>query len=441
MDAREPKCEDAVVFLPGLMGSSLVDANKKLVWGFKPGLLAEIIARGKPLDRLRLPADGSPDGIEASRVLGTGAMGMLPNLFGIFPYTKLLNALRRDIALDPAAVMDAPYDWRRSIADAARSLQPRMEAHLERWRKHAKGSREAKLTLVGHSMGGLVARYYVEVLGCDSEVSRVLTLGTPHYGSLKALLALYDGRVYKPGVHHTHVRDLVRTLPSVYELTPRYRCVGAKGATARKLEPTDIETLGGSRRLARAAAVIHDQLQHSADQPVKTKYHVLRGVSQPTLQGVTLDGASARFHRELEGVAHKGDGTVYRAAAVHRGDTPSPLSQTHGQLASSDDAIAFVKDMLLGTSAATLGESELGFIAPDVASAGSEFQIELCSERPADVDCRGYDLEHGTLVFEHHVVIRDAPVAVKMNVPLPGLYRIEASAGGSEPVNDTLLVV
>jgi hypothetical protein len=40
-----------------------------------------------------------------------------------------------------------------------------------------------RVDIVGHSLGGLVARYYVQRLGGDARVRRVITLGTPHSGT------------------------------------------------------------------------------------------------------------------------------------------------------------------------------------------------------------------------------------------------------------------
>ena len=40
-----------------------------------------------------------------------------------------------------------------------------------------------KINLVGHSMGGLVSRYYVENLGQDNHVDKLITICTPHWGS------------------------------------------------------------------------------------------------------------------------------------------------------------------------------------------------------------------------------------------------------------------
>ncbi|EME99644.1 alpha/beta fold hydrolase [Streptomyces mobaraensis NBRC 13819 = DSM 40847] len=44
----------------------------------------------------------------------------------------------------------------------------------------------ARIDVVGHSLGGLVARYHVQRLGGDALVRRVITLGTPHGGTLVA---------------------------------------------------------------------------------------------------------------------------------------------------------------------------------------------------------------------------------------------------------------
>lgn len=44
--------------------------------------------------------------------------------------------------------------------------------------------------LVGHSMGGMVARYYVQLLGGDRNVDTVVTLGSPHRGTYTAHLGL-----------------------------------------------------------------------------------------------------------------------------------------------------------------------------------------------------------------------------------------------------------
>ncbi len=42
------------------------------------------------------------------------------------------------------------------------------------------------MSIIGHSMGGLIGRYYVKRLGGDARVKNLITLGTPHNGSPSA---------------------------------------------------------------------------------------------------------------------------------------------------------------------------------------------------------------------------------------------------------------
>ncbi|MFD0271204.1 esterase/lipase family protein [Streptomyces sp. NPDC127106] len=59
---------------------------------------------------------------------------------------------------------------------AARSLARRVEELCERTGRE-------QIDLVGHSLGGLVGRYYVQRLGGDARVGTLVTLGTPHSGT------------------------------------------------------------------------------------------------------------------------------------------------------------------------------------------------------------------------------------------------------------------
>ncbi len=57
-----------------------------------------------------------------------------------------------------------------------------------------------KVDLIGHSMGGIVARYYIEVLGGTSKVERCVTIGSPHHGTYAAILPVTKvARQLRPG--------------------------------------------------------------------------------------------------------------------------------------------------------------------------------------------------------------------------------------------------
>lgn len=56
-----------------------------------------------------------------------------------------------------------------------------------------------RVNLIGHSMGGLVMRYFIEHLGGSSSVRTAITLGTPHRGTKTAVLGLFDtARQFRP---------------------------------------------------------------------------------------------------------------------------------------------------------------------------------------------------------------------------------------------------
>lgn len=56
-----------------------------------------------------------------------------------------------------------------------------------------------RIHLIGHSLGGIIARYYVQRLGGDGRVHTLVTLGSPHAGTQLARLVPYRvGRQLRP---------------------------------------------------------------------------------------------------------------------------------------------------------------------------------------------------------------------------------------------------
>jgi triacylglycerol lipase len=89
-------------------------------------------------------------------------------------FTVLRRALRRRGFV---RVVSVDYGW---LATDLRTLAARLGGEVERVCNQAGYDR---VNVVAHSMGGLVARYYVQRLGGDSKVLRLVTMGTPHAGT------------------------------------------------------------------------------------------------------------------------------------------------------------------------------------------------------------------------------------------------------------------
>ncbi|HYX92884.1 MAG TPA: hypothetical protein VE782_15065, partial [Myxococcaceae bacterium] len=69
------------------------------------------------------------------------------------------------------------------------------------------------LSILGHSKGGLIARYYVKRLGGDRRVRNLITLGTPHNGTPTAYLgALTVGLVARDVWQMTPMSPFIRRL-------------------------------------------------------------------------------------------------------------------------------------------------------------------------------------------------------------------------------------
>ncbi|MEU1124374.1 alpha/beta fold hydrolase [Streptomyces sp. NPDC005899] len=68
------------------------------------------------------------------------------------------------------------------VRTAAELLSRHVEEICDRTGRH-------EVDIVGHSLGGLIARYYVQRLGGDRRVRTLVTLGTPHGGTAVAPLA------------------------------------------------------------------------------------------------------------------------------------------------------------------------------------------------------------------------------------------------------------
>ena len=134
------------------------------------------------------------------------------------------------------------YDWRLSLDENARRLNEFIEeknALIEQKMRDEYGIEdyEVKFDLVAHSMGGLLARYFLRYGGTQVEsvdmdapvpwsgtqrVDRLIMIGTPNAGSVEAVVNFADGMTVGP-LLPKFSPTLVGTLPAVYQLLPRNR--------------------------------------------------------------------------------------------------------------------------------------------------------------------------------------------------------------------------
>jgi len=342
------------------MGSELKDvATGHTIWGFSHlGWYARAWGRGGGLQGLAVSPQERAEKID--RVQATGLLrfpAFAPLLKGLEPYTGLVRGITEVVA-HPDAVLEFPYDWRLPVPHNAGLLAEAANRHLLKWRAHpaladfrrTRGLEQpARIVIIAHSMGGLLARAMSAIPGADNKVRATGTLGTPFYGSVKAAVILSSGR--GAPLPRRRLRDVAVTMPGVYDLLPGYRCVD-RGDNVIYLTPSGLAEAGGDAELARAAL----EGQRRAGSVVLPGHRAVIGTEQPTFQSLLLrDGeveaqrTGFRMHsdgeliRDADGVLVRvdlgGDGTVARDAATPNGAARSWLPQQHGALARSKTAV------------------------------------------------------------------------------------------------------
>ena len=455
MEAVLPCSRDAVVVVPGIMGSELVEVESgRVLWGLAdPRWYVSAWTSGEPLRALELSEQeraGRYGRVAARRLLRFPAFA--PLLAGFAPYTAVLKGLR-SVVWHPGAVAEFAYDWRLPVAHNGGVLAQFARRHLAAWRAHPEqvaarradpdGDRLARLVLVAHSMGGLLARHACQDGGLGGLVRATVTLGTPFFGAPTAVLLLGQGRGSPLPIPRARVRRLAVTLPGVYDLLPSYRCV-SDGPSARRLTASDVVGVGADGELA--AASFASRKRVSA--PPQGHVQVV-GTHQPTVQAVTIEAGTVSGHRYTyrrggQGVARVdagGDGTVPRESAQLPPDSAMPLAQSHGALASSAEAVEVVRDVVTDRrSGPWQGVGQLGLDVPDMVGAGQPYWVGITGvERPTDVRCAVFDVGSGLRVDTPVVGRRDGAVMAQAQPLPPGLYQVRIDGGGTSPVTQILM--
>ncbi|MDD5031645.1 MAG: hypothetical protein PHR36_01205, partial [Patescibacteria group bacterium] len=109
-------------------------------------------------------------------------------------YDNLMEALiaagyKEDTILqDEPTLFTFPYDWRVDNVLTASLLKEKINQVKEITGKN-------KVDIIAHSMGGLVARSYIEGSDYQDDIDQVIFLGTPHQGSLESYLK-YEGAAF-----------------------------------------------------------------------------------------------------------------------------------------------------------------------------------------------------------------------------------------------------
>jgi len=259
---NESPYRNPVVVIPGLMGSRLVEAQShNVVWGaFGSGSVNPNSVHGAQLIGLPMAKGGKLNQLKDD-IIPAGALDRaIISLFGypleLNTYAYILGVLGvggyRDQNLGEAGIVDYgdrhftcfqfAYDWRRDIVESAKALdrfikEKRKYVQQEIEKRFGIKDYDVKFDLVAHSIGGLVARYYLRYGTADLPehgdlpkltwagsryTEHLVMIGTPNAGSIDALTNMVNG--YRPAfLLSRYPSAVLGTMPSVYQLLSRSR--------------------------------------------------------------------------------------------------------------------------------------------------------------------------------------------------------------------------
>ncbi len=278
----------AIIILPGIMGSNIVDATTgDPLWAPLENSAGNIELNASAFTKLMnrkevkdlLDVDGpkgafewlrkmrvNPDGTtnvacEPQQILDNGCVKFDKSYyFGTVNYYEKFYNFMWDNFSDEYDVRLFEYDWRLDNSVSAKKLEQFIKDHKYK-----------EVVLIGHSMGGVLASTFIASSDANAKkVSKFISLGTPYFGAHKAMRVLNDPMSMlgdfsslldkvKPILNNMNkdyegdaFQDLfdgfmsfVNDLPTLYQLLPYEDMVGAYSDNNPDLNGHGIITIDG----------------------------------------------------------------------------------------------------------------------------------------------------------------------------------------------------
>ena len=460
---------DIIVLIPGIGGSRL-ERGGKAIYDLSLGALPSLIWNWVGGDLAYTGGSGKPDdGVLATDLFNNQ---LIPGFFGVNDYDGLSKTLSSVVRSPEQQFFKFPYDWRASNCWAAEQLNAFIRPKLHDWRNGA-GGKNAKLWLVCHSMGGLVARYFLEHLDGAAISSHLITLGTPHRGAPKALNALVNGM----GLGPLDFSKVIRSFASTYELLPQYPVVHiGDGSDAPLARVADFFGLGAvlpvpnasgaqtpspdcliplqnidpvrlSDALAFHAAIrkpVVQRMENGEDTPYKITCFFNR--RQTTQQSAYLSSAGLKMSDDSptsmasdpDIAYHRGDGTVPGPSAVPIEwlDTANAIAVDRKHVAMPSAAVvtdiihnyASPLDAKAYMSSASI-DGTIGLTVPPLVLVGEPFEIVVDVIKAAQLTICLEPLESGGAVHSQSVHVAEWSTArVAFRLSMQGTYLVRAKS-------------
>jgi pimeloyl-ACP methyl ester carboxylesterase len=336
------------ILVPGTQATCLSDGTRVVYNAVRIGLpLIEEGIAGYPRDQWvqLMSMEHAPGQLAPVRTSLLPGVGLGPTTVVRSPY-------------EPLGGQDMwPYDWRADLRWNAERLLAELRARRDR------GDRPPNL--VGHSQGGLLIVLASKVAGAEFAglVRRVIFVGSPLAGTLKAAAALLFGRDDLGSGTALIGRAMSRTWPAIYQMLPAWpSVVDGQGAALPQAE--QLLSPGGwpagwndgvTPDLLGRAAAVQAMLANPLEFMDPARVTTLMSRNQTTGISVRRDDAApveGRFTPNMQ--IRSGDtlvpfdltqawgGDAFRATVVQTGNQTRP----HAELCCDNSVSAFIKSLL-----------------------------------------------------------------------------------------------
>jgi len=299
-----------LVFVPGILGS-ILEREGKIIWGDQHSL--------SNFPELFIPFDQTNGPIKATGIIKNIAV---LGAFKIHQYDSLYETLKEIGYVEGQNLFSFPYDWRGSNFNNADELARFIES---------KPTLNGEFDILAHSMGGLVARLYLQRHGSSTRVRTLLNLAVPFRGSMNVLQTLEKGwgPANRLAGGLAKIRETLLSFPSVYELLPRYStcCIYGRPGAGREFDPLTEEfwqkydVLPDMYKDARGQRFIAARLSNVRNLQAVLEKPLPSNISERLVVGDLRDTVS-RVYLDPDGQAPKiwqeerGDGTVVLTSAA-----------------------------------------------------------------------------------------------------------------------------
>jgi pSer/pThr/pTyr-binding forkhead associated (FHA) protein len=313
-----------VIFVPGTMGSQLWLGSER-VWPNINYLLKhpEVFRYSENDTRLK------PKGI-------LNEMIIVPNLISFDQYNILGDYLVEELGYEREGnFIEFAYDWRQDVRQSARELA----MFVDGWNVNS------PITIIAHSLGTLVSRYYVEKLGGNRKVGRLLLMGGPHQGVPKIAANLLTGVDLLPfGVMGKKLTEIIETFPSCYQILPVYPCgVDQNGKPIHFFEDENW-VKPAHRPMLHMAQEFRRELGTTSSVPTLSIFgYGIKTAAQLKIQS----DSNGLFRKVSIDVKPSGDSSVPESSAILPRTEIHPVRQYHGTLFNDKDVKMRLKLELL----------------------------------------------------------------------------------------------